>query len=159
MSGLAYVDIAGPTGPAGVGATGPTGPTGTAGPGGSGPTGPTGPTGPSIPTQFSISVTATLATSQNNYQPTGWTVTTNRFLLAAAAGGSTITGLQATGVADGTPVLISNTSSTDAITFPHLSASSSAANRFSNANAGSVVLNPLGSSLFTLIAAIGWVPV
>lgn len=149
----------GPTGPAGTGSVGPTGPTGTAGtPGGpTGPTGPAGSAGGAAPVFATSSVTATLSTAQNNYQPAGWVATTNRLLLAAAAGGSAVTGLQTAGVTDGYAVMIKNTSTTDVITFPHLSGSSSAGNQFSNSQGLTATLQPGASALIVLIIGTGWV--
>src|ERR1039458_3290915 len=91
---------------------------------------------------FGNSVTATLAASQNNYSPTGYVGgTTNRMLLAAASGGSTITGLVA--ATDGWVLYIVNTSATDSISLSHLSDSSSAANQFSCPQSITDILAPL----------------
>jgi hypothetical protein len=129
---------AGPTGPSG-GPIGPTGPTGQAG-------GPTGPTGPAGLVSLS-SVTATVASSVNNYAPSGYVVgTTNRLILTPASGGSTITGLLATGVPDNWSILIVNASSANTLYFPHLSGSSASANQFSNANAAEWAIPPLGTA-------------
>lgn len=104
---------------------------------------------------FTSTVTATLAASQNNYAPTGYTAgTTNRLLLAAASGGSTITGLLA--ATDGWALLIRNTSTTDNITFPHLSGSSTATNQFSCQNGSSATLEPLASTLAVYVSNV-WV--
>lgn len=98
------------------------------------------------------SVASSPAASVNDYSPAGYTGgTTNRLVLAAAAGGSTITGLSATGVPDGFTLIWENSSTTDSLTFPHLSASSLAANRFSNVNAASVQIAPLGAARCTYI--------
>lgn len=141
---------AGPTGPSG-GPAGPTGPTGSAG-------GPTGPTGPAGSVSLS-SVTASPASSVNNYAPTGWSVSvTNRLLLTPASGGSTLTGLQAGGIADGWQVLIVNESGTNSLYFSHLSGSSSAGNQFSCPGAGTASLGPLAAVTIAYVAAISaWV--
>lgn len=98
------------------------------------------------------SVTASPATSQSNYSPTGYVGgTTNRLRLAAASGGSTITGLLATGVPDNFTILIQNTSASDVLIFTHLDAGSSSANQFSNQNAGSVEIPKLGAARCTYI--------
>jgi hypothetical protein len=94
---------------------------------------------------MSSSVAATLATTQNNYAPTGWGPGINRLRLAAASGGSTITGLSATGFGDGNVVLLRNTSTADSITLSHLSGSSSAANQFSLSGAASLVIPKLAN--------------
>ena len=70
--------------------------------------------------------------------------TTNRLVLTAAAGGSTITGLS--GATDGFSILINNPSTTDTITFTHLDAASASANQFSNMNAATVQIPPLGAA-------------
>lgn len=94
---------------------------------------------------YANSVTATLATTQNDYAPAGYIAgTTNRLLLAAAAGGSTITGLLAG--TNGWVVLIVNTSETDTISFLDASASSAAANRFSTLNDSTMILAPGGAA-------------
>lgn len=100
---------------------------------------------------FSSSVSASPAASVNNYAPAGWGPTVTRLMLAAAAGGSTVTGLDATGVVDGTTRIVVNTSTTDSLTFPHLSGSSLAANRFSNAGAVAAQIAPLGAALLTYV--------
>jgi hypothetical protein len=103
----------------------------------------------SAPT-FGASVTATLAASQNNYSPAGYVGgTTNRLLLAAASGGSTITGLAA--ATDGWALYMVNTSTTDSINLSHLSSSSSAANQFSCPQAVTDILAPLSSTLLTYV--------
>jgi Protein of unknown function (DUF2793) len=91
---------------------------------------PTSPTGKAAP-KFSVSVTASPGTTQNDYAPAGWAAaTTTRLLLLAASGDTTITGLDHTGVGDGTEVLIRNTSTTDNLIFAHLSGASAAGNKF-----------------------------
>lgn len=102
---------------------------------------------------FTNSVTATLAASQNDYSPTGYVAgTTNRMLLAAASGGSTITGLGA--ATDGWTVYVRNTSATDNITFAHLSGSSTAANQFSCPQGVSAILAPLTGLLLTYVSNV-----
>ena len=103
---------------------------------------------------FNASVTdATPGTSTNNYAPAGYSAgVTNRLLVAAASGGTTITGLLA--APDGWTLLIRNTSTTDTITFPHLSGSSLAANQFSNSQALGVILPPNTSALLTYISNV-----
>jgi hypothetical protein len=102
---------------------------------------------------FKSSVTATLAASQNNYSPTGYVGgTTNRMLLAAASGGSTITGLVAG--ADGWTVYVRNTSTTDNITFSHLSGSSTGTNQFSCPQGVAAILAPLTGLLLTYVSNV-----
>lgn len=158
---------AGPTGPTGVSVTGPTGPTGSAGtlgptgPSG-GPIGPTGPTGPGVgatgptgpPGPTLASVSAAVATSVNNYAPTGYTSATTRLILTPASGGSTITGLSGTGTPDNWSILISNASATDVLYFPHLSGSSSAGNLFQNANAAEWAIPPLGCARINYVVNV-----
>lgn len=102
---------------------------------------------------FDNSVTATGATSQNNYSPGAYVAgTTNLILAAAASGGSTCTGLVAAG--KNWSALWVNTSATDPWIFPHLSGSSTAANRFSNMNGASVQIPPLGAAQLNYINAL-----
>ena len=102
---------------------------------------------------FASSITATLAASQNNYSPTGYVGgTTNRMLLAAASGGSTITGLVAG--TDGWAVYVRNTSTTDNITFAHLSGSSTATNQFSCPQGVSAILAPLTGLILTYVTNV-----
>jgi hypothetical protein len=103
---------------------------------------------------FANSVSAAPATTQNNYAPAGFTSATTRLLLTAAAGDSTITGLLATGFADGQSLLIRNMSSTDQLVFPHLSGSSAATNQFSNSQGQSASLPPLTSAILTYIVNV-----
>ena len=99
---------------------------------------------------LATSVSATLSTSHNNYAPTGYVAgTTNRLRLTAAAGGSSLTGLGAAG--DGFSLLVCNESSTDIITFAHLSSSSLAANRFACANAVDADLMPLACAMLVYV--------
>jgi len=100
-------------------------------------------------TPFSASVSATVASSVNNYAPAGFSASTTRLILIPASGGSTITGLQA--VSDGTSVLIYNTSSSNNITFVNQSGSSSAGNLFACANGTNAVLQPTSATILTYI--------
>ena len=70
---------------------------------------------------------------------------TNRLVLTPASGGTTINGLDASGCSDGTQVLIVNGSSTDNLVFTHLGGGLSY-NQFSNQNASSVAIAPLGAA-------------
>ena len=130
----------GATGPQGAaGSQGPTGPTGPSvtGPTGAGPTGPTGPAG-----TFLSSLSVILATTQNNYSPTNFSPgNTNRLIFTVPSGGSTITGLMA--APDGAAIYLYNTSATDQVIFPHLSASSQPGNQFSCPQGVTAFLLPL----------------
>lgn len=97
------------------------------------------------------SVSASPATSVNDYAPTGWGPGINRLLLAAAAGGSTLTGLLATGIQDNAQVLLRNTSTTDNLILAHQSGSSGSANQFSLPGAQAVELPPLTNALLIYI--------
>jgi hypothetical protein len=138
----------GPTGPTGAGPTGPMGPTGTGptgptGPTGTGPTGPTGagPTGPTGAGTPLVSVTASVGASVNNYSPGGYAGgVTNRLILTPNSGGSTITGLVAG--TDGWQLVIYNPSTTDSLSFPNLSGSSTSTNQFACPNGVTNVLGP-----------------
>lgn len=95
-----------------------------------------------------VSVSASPATGPlDNYAPTGYVGgTTNRLILTAASGGSTIDGILATGVTDGFQLLIQNASTTDVLIFPNLAAGSSAANQFSNQGSASVQIPANGAA-------------
>lgn len=83
-----------------------------------------------------VSVSATLASSQNDYAPTGYVGgTTNRLLLTSTV--STITGLGA--ATDGFALDIVNVGG-GVITFKHNSSSSTAANRFFTPNSSDATL-------------------
>jgi hypothetical protein len=105
---------------------------------------------------FAVSVTKTLAAGPFDdlgaATLTGYVGgVTNRLLITPASGGTTIDGLDSTGVGDGFTILWGNQSATDVLIFPHLAAGSLAANRFSNANAGQVQIDPLGTALCTYV--------
>jgi hypothetical protein len=100
--------------------------------------------GGGTPTYGTI-LTATLATTQSNYTTTGlapgvW------LKLAAASGGSTMTGLTSTGFTAGQTIIVTNTSTTDSIVFSNQSGSSQAGNQFLNANAAPASLAPGAST-------------
>jgi hypothetical protein len=111
---------------------------------------------------FSQSVTAVLTAATINdmggsilgptYRPT----LTNRMVLTAASGGTTINGMQAPiaqngELNDGWTVLMQNASASDSITFTHLNSGSLPNNQFTNQNAGSVLIPPLGAARCTYI--------
>ncbi|HUD11986.1 MAG TPA: hypothetical protein VMS08_06250 [Candidatus Saccharimonadia bacterium] len=95
------------------------------------------------PMNFGSSLSATLSSTQNNYSPTGLNAGINCLYLTAASGGSVITGLSNVGFPDGWGVLIMNLSTTDIISFSHLSASSSVGNKFSCPQGVTAYLQPL----------------
>lgn len=76
---------------------------------------------------------------------------TTHIIATPASGGSTVDGLDSTNVSLGHTVLWQNASTTDSIIFPHLAAASLAANRFSNENAASVSIPPLGAARCSFI--------
>ena len=99
---------------------------------------------------FSSSVTASPGASVNNYAPAGYVAgTTNRMLLLANSGDTTLTGLLA--ATDGWTVYIRNTSTTDNLQFSHLSASSSAANQFSCSQGVGATVAPLSGTLLVYV--------
>jgi hypothetical protein len=116
--------------------------------------------GGSTPT-FASSVTdATPGSADNNYSPAGYVGgTTNSLLVTAAVGGTTLTGLSATGVVNGWTILLKNMSATDAITLTNQDAGSTAANRFDNTNSVSWSIAPRAAQLLTYITGVGWSPV
>jgi len=103
---------------------------------------------------FKSSVTdAAPGASDNNYSPTGYVGgTTNRLLVTAASGGTTLTGLVA--ATDGWNVYIRNMSTTDNITLAHLSASSTAANRFSCPQGVNAIIAPLTGTLLVYVTNV-----
>lgn len=148
----------GPTGPSGSGATGPTGPTGIGTQGVTGPTGSTGPTGPGAMGGSLASVTATVASSVNNYSPSGYVAgTTNRLILTPASGGSTITGLVA--AVDGWQIRIWNPSTTDSLQFAHLSGSSTGSNQFSCSLGSNQFIQPLSAAIVEYVggSTLKWI--
>jgi hypothetical protein len=122
----------GPTGPIGNSITGPTGPTGPPGTGGGG-----------SGFLFQYQVNATLsAGSTDNFAPSGYTGgVTNSLVLTPNSSGSTLVGISATGVPNGYPLLIWNSSSTVPILFIN-QGSTTPTNQFVCPNAGTVALAP-----------------
>ena len=112
---------------------------------------------------FSASISANVPTGPtDNYSPAGYTAgVTNRLLLTAAAGGSTLDGLANPGI-DGFSVLIYNPSTTDIITLAN-QASSIANNQFNTPNPfisapwPAFVIGPQGGQILTWVSGIGWV--
>lgn len=102
---------------------------------------------------YNQSVNYAPGASVNDAAPSGWAATKNRILVTPNAGGSTLTGLDATGFSDGWSVLISNVSATDDLQLSVASASSAAANRFKGA--GDLVLTP-GGAVLVAIEGTGW---
>lgn len=101
------------------------------------------------------SVSATLASGPLNDlgAPLLWgyaSGSTTRLLLTAAVGDTTINSLDASGCSDGFTIIIVNQSATDNLAFTHLGGGLSA-NQFSNANAGTVAIPPLGAARCTYI--------
>jgi hypothetical protein len=81
---------------------------------------------------------------------------TNRLILTAATNagsGTTINGLDAHNTPDGFTMLIQNPSTTDPLVFTHLNSASLPNNQFSNENAGSVQIPPLGAARCTYIVS------
>ena len=76
---------------------------------------------------------------------------TNRLILTPAAGGTTINGIDTSGMADNFTFLIQNGSTVDALTFANQAAGSAAANRFRNQNSASVTIPPGGAARCTFV--------
>jgi hypothetical protein len=95
---------------------------------------------------FSNIATAALSTTQDNVALASGI---NWLQWTAASGGSTVTGLSATNATPGALVYVRNYSTTDTITFAHLSGSSSAGNLFSCPQGVSDILAPL-SGMFLI---------
>jgi hypothetical protein len=108
---------------------------------------------------FSSTVSASLAAAQNNYSPTGWGPGIDRLKITPTAAGVQLSGLLATGIADGAQVLLRNTDATNTynLTLLHESGSSSAANQFQLPGAASFVLPPFaGCMLVYDLASTAW---
>jgi hypothetical protein len=98
---------------------------------------------------YGNSVSVTLATSQDNLNPAGYTPgITNRIIATPATGGSAVLGLLA--AADGTSILVVNPSSTDSLTFPY-HGSSTSTNQFSTQNGSTQTLEPLSNAIITYV--------
>jgi len=76
---------------------------------------------------------------------------TTRLMLTAASGGTTINGLDASGVSDGFTILIVNQSSSDNLIFNHLASTSLATNQFANKNNSSVSIAPNATARCTYV--------
>jgi hypothetical protein len=104
---------------------------------------------------FQNSVSATLGSgpyndTANPTLPLYRSGSTNRLVLTAAVGGSTINSLDASGCSDGFTILMLNQSSTDNIVFTHLGGGIST-NQFVNATGASVALVPFGAARCTYV--------
>lgn len=101
---------------------------------------------------FRSSVTdASPGASANNYSPTGYSGgVTNRLLINAAP--TTLTGLVA--ATDGWTLYCRNISTTNALTFAHLSGSSSAANQFSCPQGVAATLAPLTGAFLIYVVNV-----
>lgn len=88
------------------------------------------------------SQSATLSTTQNDLVVGSTTSATTRWVITAAAGGSTVTGFDSSTAVNGTRRTVINGSSTDSIVFLHQSSSSLAANRITCPQLVSGVLAP-----------------
>jgi len=98
----------------------------------------------STPPLFASSISDTPASSVNDYSPGAYAGgVTTRLLITAASGGTTITGLSATGVPDGFSELLCDQSSTDDLILPNQSSNSQSVNRWLNAGSGEVVIAPI----------------
>ena len=107
-----------------------------------------------ISRERTLSTMATVASSVNNYSPAGYVAgTTNRLLLTAASGGSTITGLVA--AVDGWQVRIYNLSTTDYLLFPNLSGLSISTNQFSCSMNANQFIQANSGALIEYIGATG----
>lgn len=101
---------------------------------------------------FAVSVSAAPGASVNDYAPTGWDAAkTRRLLVTANSGGTTVTGLDATGVQDGTSIYLRNPSTTDLLTLSHASGSSSAGNKFSCPGASDFGVPPLAGCFLVYV--------
>jgi hypothetical protein len=102
--------------------------------------------------RFAVSVSDAPGASVNDYAPTGFHAgTTTRMLITANAGGTTLTGIDATGVTDGASIYLRNPSTTDFLTLAHASGSSSAGNKFSCPGADSFPIAPLAAILLVYV--------
>lgn len=108
---------------------------------------------------FGTSITAALASSQNDYGPLGYVPgITNRLKLTPPTGGATLTGLLAPALPtfDGVQLLIRNQSTTgDQIVFTHESGSSQTLNQFWCPNGVSAKL-PAGAGVILIYDSGLW---
>ncbi len=107
---------------------------------------------------FNSVVSAALSANQNDYAPTGWGPSVNKLKLNPSAGVQ-ITGLSATGFADGARVLLENrdTTITNNITLLHASSSSASANQFLLPGGASYSLVPFQKALLVYdLATTSW---
>lgn len=108
----------------------------------------TGGGGGGAPSFGANAIAATLLATQNNFNNNGasganaWGPTVTKVGHTPLAGGSLITGFDATGFADGQPVMHVNRGSTDTIVIAHQNASSLAANRCNFADASPIEIRP-----------------
>jgi hypothetical protein len=100
---------------------------------------------------FPVIVSATLAASQDNYAPTGWSALTTYLKLSAAVGGSVLSSLANVATANLSAIELCNPSLTDAITFPHLTGSGV---QFSCPNAVASVLGPNANTFLLLDSGV-----
>lgn len=98
---------------------------------------------------FGNVVSASPATTQNDYSPTGFSASTGTLILAAASGDSTFTGISSAGFVNNQALQVCNSSLTDNLKFPNLSGSSLAANQFSNSQSGTAVITPNSCAILT----------
>jgi hypothetical protein len=102
--------------------------------------------------RYAVSVSDAPGASANDYAPSGFAAaTTTRMLITANSGGTTLTGLNATGVTDGESIYLRNSSTTDFLTLAHASGSSSAGNKFSCPGASDFAIAPLAAVLLVYV--------
>lgn len=102
-------------------------------------------------------VDATAGANENNWNPTGWAGGdgVSQLRITPAGGGSTITGLDSSGVQDGDERTLQNESAVDTITLPNNAGGSSAGNRFFGPGGADVALEPRGGFRIIFHAALG----
>lgn len=96
-------------------------------------------------------VDATPAAVENNYDPPDWNggAGVNQLRITPFAGGSSITGLESSGIDEGDYVTLMNQSAVDSIDLPHDAAGSTAANRFYGPGGADFSIPPLASVRIT----------
>lgn len=104
-----------------------------------------------------VPVDASAGAVENNFNPAGWAggLGVSQLRITPAGGGSSITGLDSSGVSDGEERTLMNESAADTITLPNNAGGSSAGNKFFGPGGFDVALEPRGGLRIIFHAADG----
>lgn len=100
---------------------------------------------------FANSVADSPGATVNNYSPSGFIATTNRLLVTAFAGGTTVSGISSATRSDGDVIALFNDSDTDNLVLSNNSGLSLAGNRFLGPGATDVAIVPRQGLLLVLV--------